>query len=127
MSFQEQVGLVEVFAANAYSGVGTVNSSTIDRYSQGDAQTFNFLLSVGARTGTSPTLDVKVQHSDDGSTGWADVTGGAFSQTTNVGFKELTVKNTKRYLRVVRTLGGTSPNFTLAVICLAGDPLRGNV
>ena len=40
------------------------------------------LLNASAGTGTSPTLDVKLQHSDDDST-YEDVTSGAFSQVTD--------------------------------------------
>jgi hypothetical protein len=128
MSFNEQVAPIEVFAANVYTGAGTTNSSAIDRNSYGDPETHTFLLSCGARSGTNPTLDVKVQESDTGTGDWTDVgASGTFAQMTNVGFQERTVRNTKRFLRVVRVLGGTTPSFTLAVICLAGDPLRGNI
>ena len=41
------------------------------------------VLNASAGTGTTPTLDVKLQHSDDNST-FADVTGAAFTRVTEV-------------------------------------------
>lgn len=78
-----------------------------------------FALNSGAATGNAnATADVKLQHSADGSTGWADVTGLAFTQVTNPGgasHQELlaNVDQLKRYVRAVVTLGGTTP----AVVC----------
>ena len=78
------------------------------------------LLNASAGTGTSPTLDVKLQHSDDDST-YEDVTSGAFTQVTDVaetaGVKvmKLNVSDLKRYLRVVGTIAGTTPSFDFGV------------
>jgi hypothetical protein len=78
------------------------------------------LLNTSAGTGTAPTLDVKLQHSDDDST-YADVTSGAFSQITSVagtaGVKvmKVNVSDLKRYLRVVATIAGTTPSFDFGV------------
>ena len=78
------------------------------------------LLNASAGTGTSPTLDVKLQHSDDDST-YEDVTSGAFSQVTDaaetagVKVMKLNVSYLKRYLRVVGTIAGTTPSFDFGV------------
>ena len=78
------------------------------------------LLNASAGTGTSPTLDVKLQHSDDDST-YEDVTSGAFSQVTDaaetagVKVMKLNVSDLKRYLRVVGTIAGTTPSFDFGV------------
>ena len=78
------------------------------------------LLNASAGTGTSPTLDVKLQHSDDDST-YEDVTSGTFTQVTDVaetaGVKvmKLNVSDLKRYLRVVGTIAGTTPSFDFGV------------
>ena len=74
------------------------------------------VLNASAGTGTTPTLDAKLQHSDDDST-YADVTGGAFAQVTDVagtaGVQVLkaNVSDLKRYVRVVGTITGTTPSF----------------
>ena len=74
-------------------------------------------LSSTAGTGTTPTLDVKIQHSDDGTT-WID-SGVAFTRVTNAAsaFEVLavTAEKFKRYIRVVDTVGGTTPSFSRAV------------
>jgi len=78
------------------------------------------LLNASAGTGTSPTLDVKLQHSDDDST-YEDVTSGTFTQVTDVaetaGVKvmKLNVSDLKRYLRVIGTIAGTTPSFDFGV------------
>ena len=69
-------------------------------------------LVVTAASGTSPTLDGKVQHSDDGST-WTDLA--PMAQLTGVGRRIARITTSKRYLRGVVTIGGTSPSFTCAM------------
>lgn len=76
----------------------------------------------GAGAGDTPTLDGKLQDSADGSTGWADVSGAAFSQVVDAAAVEKIVVNptgTRGYLRYVGTIDGTTPSFTFSVI-LAG-------
>ena len=66
----------------------------------------------GTVSGTSPTLDAKLQDSADGST-WAD-TGVSFTQVTASGSRqqrELKTKQGRPYVRVAATVGGTSPSF----------------
>lgn len=91
----------------------------------GANQTFGFALAVNAASGTSPTLDVKIQHSADNSS-WTD-TGVAFTQVTAsqvtatrevAEFPKRTVSTTatQPWLRMVATIGGTGPQFTFAVL-----------
>lgn len=57
-------------------------------------------------TGTG-TLDGKIQDSPDGSTGWGDVSGATFSQsTTTADCKTLAIKpkQIKRYIRYIGTI-----------------------
>lgn len=78
------------------------------------------VLNASAGTGTTPTLDVKLQHSDDNST-YADVTGGAFTQVTDVAgtagvqVKKINVSDLKRYVRSIGTIAGTTPSFDFGV------------
>jgi len=78
------------------------------------------VLNASAGTGTTPTLDVKLQHSDDDST-YADVTGGTFAQVTDgagtagVQVLKVNVSDLKRYLRVIGTIAGTTPSFDFGV------------
>lgn len=78
------------------------------------------VLNASAGTGTNPTLDVKLQHSDDDST-YEDVTGGAFTQVTDVAgsagvqVKRINVSDLKRYVRAIGTIAGTTPSFDFGV------------
>lgn len=76
------------------------------------------VLNSGAGTGTTPTLDVKIQDSDDNSA-FADVTGAVFAQVTNAAASlQKLVLNTdkcRKYIRAVATIGGTTPSFACGV------------
>lgn len=73
------------------------------------------LVNVSAASGTTPTLDLKVQWSHDGTT-WADADASdAFVQITAA---KVTVKLFPRrgpYFRLFWTIGGTTPSFTFGV------------
>lgn len=80
------------------------------------------VVNVGAVTGTSPTMDVKIQQSsDDGSSdAYGDVTSATFTQITasnddTVYVGELKCEELERYLRPVATIGGTTPVFPTGV------------
>ncbi len=95
----------------------TANGSSVDILNyEGQAAA---ILQSAAGTGTNPTLDVKLQDSADGSTGWADVTGTAFAQVINAAASAQVVKfnasEVQRFIRAVATVGGTTPLFTCAV------------
>jgi len=70
---------------------------------------------VGAVSGTSPTLDGKIQESSDNSS-WSDIPGATFTTvTTSTNVQAITFERSKRYVRYVGTIAGTSPSFALAV------------
>jgi len=86
----------------------------------------------GAVTGTTPTLDLKLQSSADGSTSWADIPGGAFPQRTTSDISgggavpgsgpnriAFLVPSGRPYVRLVKTIGGTAtPTFTSTSVLL---------
>lgn len=110
--FQASLGLaagviVQALGALTATGNGTSVDNSASSANGGVAH-----LHVVNVSGTSPTLDGKIQHSSDGST-WADLV--TFDQVTDVTSQRITVTGTiNRYLRFIRTVGGTSPSFTLA-------------
>ncbi len=76
------------------------------------------ILDCAAGTGTTPTLDITIQDSADGSTGWANVTGAAFTQVTTVASRQTLVFDfdaCRGYIRVSETVGGTTPSFTRSI------------
>lgn len=85
----------------------TGNGTSFDIGSTINALTVEVIVS--AKSGTSPTLDLKIQGSLDNST-WVDVV--YFQQITAVGTYRRKLHAPYRYFREVQTLGGTSPSFT---------------
>ncbi len=78
----------------------------------GDRGTLRLLLNVTAASGTTPTLDVAIQTSFDGST-WRAVA--AFAQKTTTGTERKSFTGIDRYVRATYTVGGTTPSFTFTV------------
>lgn len=78
-------------------------------------------LQSAAGTGTTPTLDVKVQDSDDNSS-FADVAGAAFTQVVAAASNQklgVNLSELRRYVRLAWTIGGTTPSFTFGASLLA--------
>jgi hypothetical protein len=77
-------------------------------------QAYQVVIPVTAVTGTTPTLDVGVEESDDTGTNWLRVYD--FPRITAVGIyrsPKLSLRGNR--LRYVQTVGGTTPSFTRAV------------
>lgn len=74
------------------------------------------LVKTGAVSGTSPTLDVKLQESADDST-YTDITSATMTQVTAANQIEMKVfqNRDQRYVRAVGTIAGTNPSFALDV------------
>lgn len=78
---------------------------------------FAIILDSGAGAGGTTTLDVKIQDSADGSTGWADVSGATFTQVTTVASRQkigVLSDICKQYIRAVATIGaGATFSFSV--------------
>ena len=79
----------------------------------GDLGTIRLLLDVTAASGTTPTLDVTIETSYDGSTGWVSL--GTFSQKTAVSTQRKSFSGCDRYVRASWVVGGTTPSFTFSI------------
>jgi len=76
---------------------------------------------VATVSGTSPTLDGKIQESDDNST-FTDISGATFTQVTaSSNLQIISFQRTKRYVRWVGTIAGTSPSFMVSALIQAGE------
>jgi hypothetical protein len=65
-----------------------------------------------SRFATTPTLDVKIQESDDNTT-FTDIVGATFVQVTaSNNLQAIVFLRSKRYCRAVATIAGTTPSFT---------------
>lgn len=122
MGLKEETSAVEILAPAARTT--GVTSTTLDMWGQNRARSLKALVSCGAASGTTPTLNVRLQHADNDVPGeFVDVPGGAAAQLTGAGFREVDVTNTKRFVRAVAAIGGTTPSFTFGVIGVFGDAL----
>jgi hypothetical protein len=86
------------------------------------AATLELELEVTAVSGTSPTLVLGVQWSDDGvNFGNVDAAADAFASVNATGnvVKNLPVR--APYMQITWTLGGTTPSFTFSVISASSN------
>lgn len=120
MSFAEETAVVEVLAASARAANAT--SGGMDTWAtRGRAREMMLAVSAGAVTGT---LDVRVQHADnDVAAEYVDVPNGAVAQLAAPGFRELHVRNFRRFVRVIAAVGGATPSSTFSVLAVFGRPL----
>lgn len=114
------------FTIRAVTATATATGTGVDTLGYNSAAV---ALEVGVVSGTSPTLDVKIQDSADNST-FADVTGLTFTQVTATGNSQilrvdgLNTSTRRRYLRAVGTIAGTTPSFAFGVEILLGRAFR---
>lgn len=95
------------------TATATVTGQALD-FQDADGPCFA-ALQVGTVSGTSPTLDVKVQESATSGGTYTDVTGAAFTQVTASNKAQvINFKRTLRFCRLLGTIAGTSPSFALA-------------
>jgi hypothetical protein len=100
---------------NPDNKTSTVTGTGVDLLA-GDNRCFA-IQHVGPVTGTSPTLDGKLQESDTLGSGYGDISGATFTQVTaSNNLQVITFDRTKRYVRYVGTIAGTSPDFTVGVV-----------
>jgi hypothetical protein len=107
MGFRESRANHEASSARTASGNGTTLAVPV-----GDV---SFALDVTVVSGTTPTLDVKVQWSHDAGTTWFDAdTPDTFAQIT-AAKKTIKLFAAKApHARIVWTIAGTTPSFTFA-------------
>ena len=90
----------------------TTNQTSVD-YGAAGTNGGGAVLHVTAVSGTSPTLDAKIQTSSDNASFSDYIT---FAQKTAVGSEfKTSSSNPARYARAVLTIGGTNPSFTVAI------------
>jgi hypothetical protein len=111
-----ELSLVELLPAAARTA--SANGTGVDV--SGYVGNIKVLLNIGTVTGTTPTLDVKIQDSADNSS-WADVSGYTIAQKTAAGSDSLSVdkRAVRKYIRAVATIGGTTPSFPCAILAVA--------
>lgn len=79
------------------------------------------ILNASAGTGTTPTLDVKLQHTPDNGTTWNDIPGAVFQTVTGTASIQqfaLAVGQTSGSVRAVASCSGTTAGFTFSLSLL---------
>ena len=114
---QQNLEKLEISAAVASASVtATATSSAIDlKEFDGDVL---LVLNCAAGTGSSPTLDIKVQDSDETGGTYGDLSGATFTQVTtsaSVQTLEVNKDECKRFIKIVQTVGGSSPVFVYGI------------
>lgn len=104
---QRQANIDKAFATQAFTV--TTQSSAIA--APGAAIHVVGYFHATAVTGTSPTLVVSFEQSNDQST-WTAITGSSSATLTAAGNVTCNCIATDDFVRMVLTLGGTSPSFT---------------
>lgn len=123
----QYISSAALFATSTGVSTSANASGTSLDMSQDVANIMTAFLIVGNAAGTTPTLDMKLRESTDGTT-YTDVTSGAFTQvTTNNQVQALAFKPTKRYVSVTGTVSGTNPVFETTVLVLAPRRSAANV
>lgn len=111
-----------------FSGALTTTTNSPDFDMSPGSNGLVLLLSITVATGTTPTLDLKVQEKDEINGIYIDVPGAAFAQKTGTGTARLVIHPAvtgsanvaisqiigKTY-RVVATVGGTTPSLTFTL------------
>ena len=108
---------LDITAAVASASVtSTATSGAIDlKEFDGDVL---LVLNCAAGTGSSPTLDIKVQDSDETGGTYGDLSGATFTQVTDsasVQTLEVNKDECKRFIKIVQTVGGSSPVFVYGI------------
>lgn len=114
MAIARDAGVLETWAASA---ARTVTGDTGSRPDYDSADSLRVQLDVTAASGTSPTLNVVVEDTLDG-TNWNTI--GTFAQRVAAGREVINI--TSPFGDTVRarwTIGGTTPSFTFSVVAFA--------
>lgn len=114
----------KVVLATSAARTATFNSEELSVAERG----IHLVLNVTASSGTTPTLDVKLQRKDQESGQWVDLPSASFAQKTGTGTDDLVVypgiaETANRsvsdhiggVIRAVFTIGGTTPSFTFSL------------
>ena len=115
-----------LFAIRPITATATATGAGVDTMGYNSAAV---VLEVGVVSGTTPTLDVKIQDSATVGGTYVDVPGAVFTQVTATNnaqilrIEDLGITR-KRFIRAVGTIAGTTPSFAFAVEILLGRAFK---
>jgi hypothetical protein len=108
---QSDVNIYQSVITQTYSNDGIIDLDGSSR-DLGSAQFGSARLTVSLLTGTTPLLDVKLQHRELETDSWIDVTDGAFTQVADIAAEDPASEESlivvlHRYVRVVSNFTNT--------------------
>ena len=110
----EKLDITAVVASASVTATATSGAIDLKEF-DGDVL---LVLNCAAGTGSSPTLDIKVQDSDETGGTYGDLSGATFTQVTDsasVQTLEVNKDECKRFIKIVQTVGGSSPVFVYGI------------
>ena len=108
------VGLQIPLSVADVASAALTTTTTTAAFTPGFGCSYEVNIPVTAVTGTTPTLDVSIEESDDAGASWYKVYD--FPRITAVGmYRSPKLPFTGNRVRYVQTVGGTTPSFTRAV------------
>lgn len=111
--------------SNAVTLTATGNSTILDISKWPSGGAWVELAVVGTVSGTTPTLDAKVQYSDSPTFASGISDGPDFNQITVTDRRQaLLCQSKKRYARIAYTVGGTTPSFGGVTAGIVSGPNR---
>lgn len=120
MAAQQQFDLITTVNPTATTTNGNTTAVDLARYVNIGGRNMKLYVSVGTVTGTSPTLDGIVQeNTTSGASGWTSISGATITQVTTNGAQTVHFVPTKQYVRLLYTVGGTSPSMYLSAAFMA--------
>lgn len=120
MVTQAQLDIKELTPPTSKTTTGQGTGVDLQGYTNAGGRQMKAFLSLGTLSGgTSPTLDCKMQESDVLGSGYADITGAAWTQLNAAGSETIHFRTTKRYVRILYTVGGAPTTCIFAATLLA--------
>lgn len=101
-------------AATVIASAARTTSGQSAAQQAGNARSLSVGVNASAVSGTTPTLDVRVEWSHDGTIWFAGDPADSISQMTAVGGKVKTFTVKAPAYRIAYTIGGTTPSFTFS-------------
>jgi len=102
-----------LFGAQTLTVTGNSASADVKGTSSGGQHEQRVHINLQTVTGTTPTIVFQAQDSPDNTT-FTNIIGATTATLTAAGATDFYFKSQNRYVRLVATLGGTTPAFTLS-------------
>lgn len=120
MAKMQAIAVVELVRAARMTTSADGSAVDLRTYTNPGGKQMKAVLSLGGVAGTTPSITVKIQHSDTTTAGdFADITSATFTAATTNGTETIHFQTTKRYVRTVTTFTSDTTQGDVAVVLAA--------